>query len=291
MPSLVCLLAVGMLALPSLGRAAADPDIYREWAHFMNAGVWTTSDRGCVLRLIEERRYKLTRAESDNMPPAGIFASILHARWIRKNSDGCVHPVFGAVDIVDRARLWGVDLTPKSPHEYLAKGKWFSCSGDGCNEKDLFKGSFSANLRYTGQTLVDEGDAAIDKGALTFLPLASAQRESSKIANEFLARWSALSKVKDLEQFARMNVARGGGMSDADVIRILERYRSLSLSEAAAGYRVMEAYTIVPGTGATSMEPLLFFQAANARSDGRKGLETFELIQVDGVWKLLNLKY
>lgn len=271
--------------------ASAQSDVFREWVHYMNSGGWASPDRECQLRFIEERRYKLIRNEVEGEPPTGIFSSVLHGRWIRGKSGSCRHPELGAQDIFGRARVWSIDLVQKAKGNFSVQAKWGDCRGDGCNAPDLFKGAFSTNLIHSGDELRDQGDPTLDKGALVFKPLADAQRHSNMLAKQFLERWTAMRTTQSLSEFAKRNTDPRIGVPLDEVTKVLERYRALSLGETHAGFEIMEAYLTAPGPGVMPAEPLLFLQVANRRSDGRRQLETYELTQGDGIWRLSNLRY
>ena len=271
--------------------ASAQSDVYREWVHYMNSGGWASPDRECQLRFIEERRYKLIRNEVDGEPPIGIFASVLHGRWIRGKPGSCRHPELGAQDIFGRARTWSIDLVQKAKGTFSVQAKFGDCRGDGCNAPDLFKGAFSTTLIHSGDELRDQGDPTLDKGSLVFKPLADAQRQTYALVKQFLERWTAMRTTQSLSDFAKRNTDPRIGVPLEEVTKVLERYRALSLSDTHAGFEIMEAYMLAPGPDAAPAEPLLFLQVANRRSDGRRLPETFELTQGDGIWRLSNLRY
>jgi len=111
------------------------------------------------------------------------------------------------------------------------------------------------------------------------------------LAKQFLERWTAMRTTQSLSEFAKRNTDPRIGVPLDEVTKVLERYRSLALSDAHAGFEIMEAYLLAPGPAAVPAEPVLFLQVANRRSDGRRLLETFELTQVDGTWLMSNLRY
>lgn len=271
--------------------ASAQTDIYGEWVHYMNSGGWASPDRECRLRFIEERRYKLIRNEVESEPPIGIFASVLHGRWIRGKPGNCRHPELGTQDIFGRARTWSIDIVQKGKGNFAVQAKWGDCRGDGCNAKDLFKGPFSTTLIHSGDQLRDQGDPTLDNGTLVFKPLVDAQRQSNLLAKQFLERWTAMRTTQSLSEFSKRNTDPRIGVPLDEMTKVLERYRALALSEAHTGFEIMEAYLLAPGPGAMPAEPVLFLQVANRRSDGRRLLETFELTQSDGMWRLSNLRY
>lgn len=271
--------------------ASAQSDVFREWVHYMNSGAWASPDRECQLRLIEERRYKLIRNEVDGEPPIGIFASVLHGRWIRGKPGGCRHPELGAQDMFGRVRTWSIDLKLQTKRIFAVQAKFGDCRGDGCSAPDLFKGAFSTTLAYSGDELRDQGDPTLDKGALVFKPLADAQRQTNALAKQFLERWAAMRAAPTMAEFAKRNTDPRIGVPLEEVTKVLERYRDLALGETHAGFEIMEAYVLAPGPTAVPSEPVLFLQVANRRSDGRRSLETFELTQGDGMWRLSSLRY
>jgi len=270
---------------------SAQSDVYREWVHYMNSGGWASPNRECQLRFIEERRYHLIRNEVESEPPFGIFASVLHGRWIQGKPGGCRHPDLGEQDMFDRARYWSIDLTPKKNGNFSVQAKWVECRGDGCGAPDLFKGTFSTILVHSGDELRDLSDQPLNQGKLIFKPLADAQRQTYIVAKQFLERWVTMRATENLSEFAKQNVDLQIGVPLHEVIKMLERYRMLALGEAHAEFEIMEAYLLESGPDSMPVKPVLFLQLANRRSDGRRLLETFELTQDGGIWRLSSLRY
>lgn len=291
MPNRPLFCAVLMAFAVSPTYVLAQIDIYREWVHYMNSGGWASPDRECQLRFIEERRYRLSSNEVEGEPPIGIFTSVLHGRWIRGKSGACRHPELGAQDIFGRARIWSIDLARKGKDNFAVQAKWMDCRGDGCNAPGLFKGPFLTTLIHSGDELHDQGDPSLDKGALVFKPLADAQKKNNMLAKEFLERWNAMRSTQNLSEFAKRNVDPQIGLAQDELISALERYRSFALSDAHAGFEIMEAYLLTPGPDVMPAKPVFFLQVANRRSDGRRLLETFELMPSKGAWRLSSLRY
>jgi hypothetical protein len=257
----------------------------------MNAGGWASAEGECQLRFIEERRYKVMANEESADSPIGIFASVLHGRWIRGRPGSCKHPVLGAQDMFGRVRTWSIDLAKRGRSNFFVQSKGADCRGDGCSAPDLFKGSFSTTLTLSAGELRDQGDPTLEKGALVFKPLIDSQRHSNAIAKQFLERWGGMRAVQNLSDFTKQNTDQRIRVPLDEVTRELERYRSTSLNEAHSSFEIMEAYLLQPGPDAGMSEPLLFLQVANRRSDGRRSLETFELTESGGVWRMWNMKY
>lgn len=279
---------LAVAALPLF--VSAQFDAYGEWVHYMNLGTWGSPDRKCHLRFIEERRYQLNRNVIDGEPPNGVYASILHGRWINGEPGECQHPELGVQRLFVRARTWFIDLVPTGTSSFAVQAKWSDCVGDGCDAPELFKGEFSTNLVQSDNELHDQGDPTRDEGVLVFKPIVDAQRQSYMLANQFLERWTAIRTTQSLSEFAKRNFDPRFGVPPDELSKILERYRASALGEGHAGFHIVEAYLLAADPNAMPPEPLLFLVVANRRVDGRLSQEIFELTQSESIWRVSYMK-
>lgn len=261
-----------------------------EWVNYLHSEFWSSADKRCVLRLFEERRY-IIDARNGAREWSGVYASILHGRWVKQQSSACSHPVLGSKEAYMRIRAWEISLLSTPASTYRVSADWKECQGDGCDQKDMFQGHFDSTLQFMGSELIESDDSTLRNNVLKFHPVAEAQKRNNNDAQAFLSVWESMVSAKSLKEFIDLHCDLRGFPSTDENVRLIEKYRSVALGDTHDRFTVLEAYRLEAPSASVGGEPILFLQVINERTDGRRSREMFELSYLNGRWKVLGFRF
>lgn len=268
---------------------AQSPSPIGEWANYMNGGAEVSEGGQCLARKIEERRYSIL-PDSGGGHPNGVYATIWHIRWIKRESDTCSFSGLPPKPNYIGIRTWLVDVTPRAG-SYDARAKYQQCKGDICGIPGLLTADFETTLTVADGRLRDAASDTADLPPMIFTDVTDTKRLTLLIANTFLQAWRKMPEGPDAVRYVSDMIAPGTFADEVIEARVLRNYRLARLQESA-GYSIVEAYKLERGPKSwPANTDVMFITVANQLLDGKMVSETFELCLSDGAWKLLNLQW
>ncbi|RZI84827.1 MAG: hypothetical protein EOP38_07580 [Rubrivivax sp.] len=280
----MCLLAT-QIAAAQLGSPFAG-----EWVNYSNNGMYASPDGKCVGRSMEERRYIINPA-GDAL--VATYASIWHMRWLHQESPDCAYPTLPPKPYYIGNRVWFVDMARVNGQTYDVRANYKECIGDVCTLANVTKSSFTTTLlAKDGQLhdIVKDQKDQKDQTPLVFEPIAKAQREATSTAIAFIEKWRAM--PGDDTALAHIRALLGPTFNDDERSRRVLRQYYVARLEKSAGYKLIEAYTLAPNpNGWPQNTPVVFFAMRNDQINGQAIGETYELVYLNGSWKLLGFQF
>jgi hypothetical protein len=277
-------------ALPLVARA--DFDIAGEWGSYDNAGLSSVvelSGGTCVLRAIEERRYRFYRLTDVPTIRHGVYAVMSHLRWVYRTSEKCAAPNQKPESMYITLRTWDLNVeTMPNSADFKVTAKFSSCVGVYCNVPGLFKGDFSATLTAQAGQIIDAGDGQ-NVGRLTFTPLAELQKKSYLIVSHFLEKLQAL-EPSDESSFVdgMIDPQLVGRYGKSTIVTKLHQYY-LERLQGGSTYDVIEAYYMPEKTSPFISPPVVYATVAHKPVSGEARSENIELLWSNGSWRLIGI--
>lgn len=282
-----------MLLLLDIVATGVHASPYGEWANYENRGVRITDEGACIIRVIQERRYRIMPSKIDSKQFDGVYSTIFHWNWVARNKASCSLEGHEPKTAYMQIRSWGIELkSGTGGSRFTAHASFMPpCKGEFCDDRKNFSQQpFSTTLDFsTSDVLKDFAEDFTDAEPIIFRPIANVQRESNTVAAEFLSKLVAL-RPDSIAQFVVKNVdLKTLPRSKEQAIAAMEKYWQTRLVNNA-GYEIIQAYLMNANKEAWPFAPITYIVVSHKQTDGTQVGEILELIKQDDGWKILMLQ-
>lgn len=261
------------------------------------AGQWQQSDLigygqskdACVWVSYVTRKFSIDVEPNGTL--SGVYSNYEQAVWTLRSDASCTfgRPTMSNA-LFQRARLWPVRLSKVGERRWKVIATPANCTGDWCEDRDVWKQSFETEIKLEGSALVDSGaEFAGVKRELRYRPA----REAVALANGAAAASSGLLQPLDsgecnvfFAQSLHPQSPLQGHLNDfCTMARQIRSMQQSSISGATVVNAVAIDRLVRPEGPIDNLDDVLVIGSVDFQ-DGSKAPRVLALRRHQGAWKL-----